>query len=148
MSSTQTRYAQRDNNVQTLAPVGTNTSLTDFIDIVINPLYNKVINVDVRNVTPYNRGANDYIQLFNIVYDEKLASYYPGLECTVFFDSFGSSLPISTTVAIKTVDQKDPIESKYPFSSVSSSLVQVLSVTLKSNGRVFNVISGGPSYLQ
>ena len=148
MSSTQSRFAQRDNNIQTLTPVGTNTSLTNFIDINVDPLYTTVINVDVRNVTPYNRGANDYIQLFNIVYDQTIAPHYPGLQFTVFFDSFGASLPTSTRVGIITPDQKDAIESYYPFSAVPTTKVPVLSVTLKSNGRVFGVISGGPSYWQ
>jgi len=146
MSSTQRIIAQRNNNVQIVVPTGTNTSITDFIDINVNPLYTNVFNVDVRNVTPYNRGAGDNIQLFNIVYDETIAAHYPGLEFTVFFDNYKASLPVSTTVGIKTPDQLNAIESHYPFSVVSGALVQVLSVTLKSNGRVFNVVSGGPSY--
>ncbi len=147
MSSTQRAFAQRNSNVQTLVPTGTNTSGTDFIDININPLYTNVFNVDVRNVTPWARGAGDNVQLFDIIYDETIAALYPGLEFTVFFDSFKSSgIPVSTTVAIRTPDQRDPMESHYPFSAVTGSLVQVLSVTLKSNGRVFNVVSGGPSY--
>lgn len=144
--SIQRTFAQRNNNVQTLIPTGVNANINDFIDINVNPLYTSVINVDVRNVTPFNRGP-DNIQLFNIVYDETIAQRYPGLEFTVFFDSYESnSIPVSTTVGIVTSDQHDPMESHYPFSAVSGSLVQVLSVTLKSNGRVFNVVSGGPSY--
>ena len=130
MSSVQRTIAQRDNTVQVIVPKGTNASITDFIDIVVHPIYNKVINVDIRNVTPFTRGAGNYIQLFNIVYDETIASQYPGLEFTVYFDSFQQSLPVTTTVAVKTVDQTDPMESNYPFSNVSNSLVQVLSVTL------------------
>jgi hypothetical protein len=141
MSSVQRKIAQRDNNVQLLVPVGTNTSNTDFIDIQVNPLYNKVITVDVRNVTPYNN-----LQLFQIVYDDKIATNYPGLEFTVFFDSYRSSLLDNTKVAVKTIDQQDPMESNYPFSAAQESVKQVQSVTLKSNGRVFSIISGGPSY--
>ncbi len=146
MSSVQRSFAQRDNNVQTVTPTGTNSSINDFININVNPLYNKVINVDVRNVTPYDRGEGDYIQLFNIVYDQTIAAHYPGMEFTVFFDSFGASLPTNTTVAVKTVDRLNPMESHYPFSADPDAKVQVLSVTLKSNGRVFSVIGSGPSY--
>jgi hypothetical protein len=145
MSSTQRTIAQRDTNVQTVTPVGTNTGIADFIDINVNPVYNKVINVDVRNVTPFNRGVGNYLQLFKIVYDGSIAAQYPGLEFTVFFDSFQASLPVATTVAVKTPDQQDPIESTYPFSAVPGAIVQVLSVTLKSNGRVFSIVANGPS---
>ena len=144
MSSIQRTIAQRDNNVQTLKPVGTISSDTDFIDINVNPLYNKVINVDVRNVTALTRPGYD-IRLFNIVYDETLAAHYPGLEFTVFFDSYKSSNLDETTIGVRTQDQHNPMESYYPFNSGSSALLQVLSVTLKSNGRIFNIISGGPS---
>jgi hypothetical protein len=147
MSSVKRTFAQRNNNVQTLVPTGTNANINDFININVDPLYTSVINVDVRNVTPYNRGAGDNIQLFNIVYDRTLAARYPGMEFTVFFDSYNSSsIPVSTRVVIKTVDRQDPTESYYPFSAVPGATLPVMSVTLKSNGRVFSVISGGPSY--
>ena len=147
MSSVQRRIAQRNTNVQALAPTGTNTAINDFIGIVAEPINNTVINVDVRNVTPFNRGAGDNIMLFNIDYDNTIAARYPGLEFTVFFDSYGSnSIPVSTRVAVITPDRLDPIESYYPFSAVPGAVVQVLSVTLKSNGRIFSIIGTGPSY--
>ena len=103
--------------------------------------------MDVRNVTPYNRGAGDNIMLFNIDYDGTIAARYPGLEFTVFFDSYGSNaIPASTRVAVITPDRLDPIESYYPFSAVPGAVVQVLSVTLKSNGRIFSIVGTGPSY--
>ena len=146
MTSVQRTFAQRTTAVQELAPYGTNTTSTTFIDLVIDPVNTTVFNVDVRNVTPWNRGSDDNLQLFNIVYDQTIAAKYPGLEFTLFFDSYKGTLPTGTKVSIKTPDQQDAIESHYPFSVVSGSIVQVLSVTLKSNGRVFNVVSGGPSY--
>jgi hypothetical protein len=146
MSSAQRTIAQRNSNVQLLTPSGTNTSTSNFIDITVNPVHTTVFNVDVRNVTPYARSVSDHLLLFNIVYDGTIAAKYPGLEFTVFFDSYQATLPTGTNVSIKTPDQHDPIESHYPFNATDGGLVQVLSVTLKSNGRVFNVISGGPGY--
>lgn len=137
MSSVQRSTAQRNNNVQLLTPTG-NCAGTTFIDINVNPLNTPTINVDVRNVT----AASNY-QYYNIVYDQTLAPKYPGLEFTVFFDSYNSATMNSVKVAIKTPDQNDPIESYYPFAANN---VQVLSITLKSNGRIFNVISGGVSH--
>ena len=102
------------------------------------------MNVDVRNVTPYE-GVKT-LALFKIVYDETLATNYPGLEYTVFFDSFNSASMNNVYVAIQTPDQADPIESYYPFQANKNT--QVLSVTLKSNGRIFNVVAGGVSYWQ
>jgi hypothetical protein len=99
----------------------------------------------VRNVTPFTRVGND-IQLFNIVYDATIAAKYPGLEFTVFFDSYNSSSLTGTTVGIKTVDRQDPTESYYPFNATPGAILQVMSVTFKSNGRIFSVIGGGPSY--
>jgi hypothetical protein len=145
MSSVQRAIAQRPSNVQLLTPSGTCTTINDFIDINVNPIHTNVFNVDVRNVTPYARVGNDVI-LFNIVYDTTIAAKYPGLEFTVFFDSYNTALPTSTTVAIKTVDRQDPTESYYPFNATPGAILQVMSVTFKSNGRIFSVIGGGPSY--
>ena len=145
MSSVQRAIAQRNSNVQLLTPSGTCLTVDDFIDITVNPLNNPVINVDVRNVTPFTRVGND-IQLFNIVYDTTIAAKYPGLEFTVFFDSYNSSSLTGTTVGIKTVDRQDPTESYYPFNATPGAILQVMSVTFKSNGRIFSVIGGGPSY--
>ena len=146
MSSTQRAIAQRNSNVQVLTPSGTCTTINDFIDINVNPIHTTVFNVDVRNVTPYARSGTDHIQLFNIVYDSTIAAKYPGLEFTVFFDSYNTTLPTGTTVAIKTVDRQDPTESHYPFNTTPGAVLQIMSVTLKSNGRIFSVIGAGPSY--
>jgi hypothetical protein len=138
MSSVQSAYAQRNNNVQTLTPTGTNGGVNDWIDINVNPLYTTTINVDVRNVTPYSGKL-----YFNIVYDQTLAALYPGLEFTVFFDSYNLAGLNNVKVAMKTPNQGDGIECHYPF---ETNLVEVLSVSIKSNGRIFNVIGGGVAY--
>jgi len=144
MTSVLSYYAQRNNNVVSLAPVGRNTSATDFISLTIDPLYSSTIAVDVRGVTPF-AGTRNYL-LFTLSYDPTLAVNYPGLEFTVFFDSYGSSSLNTVTVAVRTPDQTDPIESLYPFNALSTAKVSVLSVTLKSNGRIFSIIGGGPGY--
>ena len=154
MSSAQRTIAQRNNNVQSIVPTG--SCLTgNYIDLDVNPLFtkvaiNNVINVDVRNITPKPSGTapntNHPAILFNIVYDETIAAHYPGLEFTIFFDAYKSSALNDVTIVVKTMDRGNPTESYYPFSAVSGEEVQVLSVTLKSNGRVFSVISTGPSY--
>lgn len=104
--------------------------------------------MDVRNVTPFldTGDGNKRKQLFQIVYDPALAANNPGLECTVFFDSYNSSSLNNVYVAVKTQDQLNPIETYYPFQENKN--VQVLSITLKSNGRIFNIVSGGVSYWQ
>jgi len=136
--SIQRSFAQRNSNILELTPTG-DCSGGEYLDLQMDPVHSPTVNVDVRGVTP--DGSN---YLFNIVYDTTLAAKYPGLEFTVFFDSFNSSDADGNFVRVTTPDQLNEITSSYHFAS--DKYTQVLSVTLKSNGRIFNIVSAGNAY--
>lgn len=135
--SIQRSFAQRNSNILELTPTG-DCSGVEYLDLQMDPVNSPTVNVDVRGVNP---DGNTY--LFNIVYDTTLAAKYPGLEFTVFFDSFNSSDANGNYVRVTTTDQLNNITSSYGF---ADKYTQVLSVTLKSNGRIFSVVSAGNGY--
>lgn len=129
--SVQRKFAERNNNVTVLTP-------TTDSDLLVDPIYSQTINVDVRNAT-----VNSGTYSFRIVYDTTIAAKYPGLEFTVFFDSYDSPDVNNNYVEVNTSDEDDTIKSNYHFATPGHT--RVMSVTLKSNGRIFSIISSGNS---
>lgn len=150
MSSTNRYYAQKQyplitNNVKLFAPVG------DFS--FNNPC---VLNLDLASFQLFNvdiRGINSILsdrssRYFYLNYDTSIASTYPGLEFTVFFDSYGdssdSAIWENMYVNVATPDMTGFIVLSEAYGLSTNYPIQT--ATFKSNGRAFSLIGTGPSY--
>lgn len=162
MTSIKREYAQRNTNVTTVVPV-INTSHTTYYNINIDPRYSSVFTVDLTTITPqsginvstpntstntgdapYLNLSNQYVFYFLLNLDSSMAKNYPGLEFTIFFKNArhitnaGESW-ISFYSKVFPTTECDIFTSRYMLSSYNT-----LSVTLRSDGDSFTVVSSGP----
>jgi hypothetical protein len=89
---------------------------------------------------------------FNLVYDTKIASKYPGLEFTVVLDcngvNFDSPINRIDTLTLNSPDFTfiQTYGAKLPFQEWTTKInIPILSFTLKSNGRIFTIVSTTPA---
>ena len=157
--SVQRSFAQRNNNVVNLVPERPTSGYWDgYYLLNIDPTTCSIFNVDVSQLeTDGTYRVDPTVDRFGytnnnitrhriytaIILDPTVASSYPGLEFTVnFVDTSGdnnASVSVYPTATLTTDGHIDEMIS--PFDGFLSSNIQ--SLTLKSNGTFFAVVSSG-----
>ena len=165
MSSVQRSYAQRNTNVVEVVPtLATSGYWNGYYLLNIDPRYGSVFNVTLDastqgypitftegNCRLNNRGqiptgpqTVPVVYFVNIV-DPKVAALYPGLEYTI---NFTWTEVISTQTCID-IYPNATLTSYYDYDMLSPvggyASFYTQSITLKSDGKNFNVIASGPS---
>jgi len=147
MSSVQRYYAQKQNTTSTnkvklIAPVlnliPDNNPFVLYLDLTSFQLYN----VDMRNVKG-NTGPR-----FHLTYDPTIAEKYPGLEFTIFFDSYNDPSVYESGEVLVKIQTQDMPGSEVQVTSFNglSANNPVQNITFRSNGRIFNIAGSGPTY--
>ena len=163
--SVQRSFAQRKNNALDLVPVmdtsGYWSEQCDNYLLKIDPTNCSVFNVDVTeldyyNVNYFNRiTAAGYINdenssnirqvVFAMIVDPTIATTYPGLEFTVnFLNSNSNTLSIGIFTNATLNGNGDGAKVLSPIYGYLNG-TRIQSLTLKSNGAKFVVVSSGPS---
>ena len=156
--SVQRSFAQRNNNVVDVVPERpTSGYWEDTYLLKIDPTSCSIFNVDVSQLeTDGTYGLDSTINRYGytntsqtvpriytaIILDPTVASRYPGLEFTVNFvvtSENDASVSVYPTATLTTNGHIDQMIS--PFYGFNSSNIQ--SLTLKSNGTFFAVVSSG-----
>ena len=159
MSSVQSYYAQRNNNVVNVTPKYQSTGYWSGTNLLnIDPRYASVFNVDLSGVT--NGGSDTITRLntdgtigpivgpvnyFAIITDPTIATAYPGLEFTVNFNwspgvdyySFVDVYPNATLTSYPDYDLLSP--------GAVFDYFYTAALTLKSNGTRFVVVASAPT---
>jgi len=159
MTSIKREFAQRNTNVTTVVPV-----LNDgYYYLNIDPRYSSVFTVDLTKITsesgqtvdtpdtsiiagdaPYIRLTNQYVYYFLLNVDSSIAKNYPGLEFTIFFKnakyvSHTGDSWISFYSKVFPTNECDVFTSRYMLAYYNT-----LSLTLRSDGDNFSIVSSGP----
>ena len=134
MSSSRPSYAQPKNNITTVIPVPMENNPPRY-DITIDPRFCNVFNVDLAGLT----SASGYY-VFYITSAQAFAQRYPGLEFTVMFTRHPSD---NNRVTVYFMDGMADIITPVDFPQGSVDII--FSLTLRSNGTRFTVVSSGPT---
>ena len=134
MSSARSSYAQPKNNITTVIPVPV-VNNPSYYDLTIDPRFCNVFNVDLAGLTP----VNDYYVFF-ITSAQAFAQRYPGLEFTVMFTRHPSD---TNRVTVYFMDGMRDIITPVGFPQYD--VDTIFSLTLRSNGTSFTVVSSGPT---
>jgi hypothetical protein len=134
------RMSERNYNVQSFTPPlgGGQPTLS------IDPLNNHVINVDIRNMTD-----NDGSYIFTLDYDDTLATKYPGMEFTVMIDRYNTVIDVSggvgrsLNIILNSLNNDFSIRQTFN-SGIWPITISVISFTLKSDGKMFNLLYSTP----
>ena len=152
MSSVLSQYAQRPARDTTVVPVVPSNSG----ELVIDPRHSSLFTVDLSTLEPdtneeiplpnnnhYVDGndmpaANQSIYHVYITTDSAVAVAYPGLEYTVFFTlpNWTNNTVVSVYYDNESCDILSPVDGFYNYKKQS--------ITLKSDGKTFSVVSSGP----
>jgi len=152
MSSILAQYAQRPPRDTMVVPVVPKNNG----ELLIDPRHSSLFTVDLSTLIPtanqtilitsLNRhtggvnipAMNQNVYYVRITTDPAIAVAYPGLEYTVYF-----SLPTWTTNTVVSVYyDNDSCDILSPLDAFNNYLKQ--SITLKSDGKTFSVVSSGP----
>ena len=128
-------------NIQQFAPTLEDGQPT----FVIDPLNYPTINVDVRAMVD-----NDGAYIFTLSYDSSIATTYPGLEFTVMLDKYDKVIDVSGDTGnflyITLVSPDFSVTQTFP-DGIWPNATPIMSFSLKSNGRIFSVVSCEPGHL-
>ena len=156
--SVQRSFAQRKNNVVNLVPEMATSGYWDGSYLLkVDPTNCSVFNVDLSGLdaTPYDINSIDSygrirntngvdVIWFAVIVDPTIAALYPGLEYTVNFLRGSANSDICINVhPIATLNDSAASDMLSPQRVFRSNHIQ--SLTMKSNGTTFAVISSGPS---